>query len=218
MRGFFRVPAAESLPAAVPGRRPGRLDRTVQHQGLRPRHGGRSHRGRLRDFGLGVGIRRKAGAEQFRQEPVLLSVHVRRRPASRTVLHQQPERRRAEVHVLGRGGERTGLGACRDRCQAVRSAAGSGRRHAGWLADHVGGDRLGRAGRDIRRRQAASRRDSQGRIGNDRPVLRHHLYLGNRRHHPDLQISAALVGRRCQGSRQKVRGPVRRQGCRGSVV
>ena len=52
-------------------------------------------------------------------------------------------------------------------------------------------------------------------IGHDRAVLRHHLHLGHRRHHPDLQIPAALVGRRCQGGGEEVRGRVRRQGLEG---
>ena len=33
----------------------------------------------------------------------------------------------------------------------------------------------------------------------DRAVLRHHLYLGHRRHHPDHQVPAEMVGRGRQG-------------------
>ena len=46
--------------------------------------------------------------------------------------------------------------------------------------------------------------ETRGRHGHDRAVLRHHLYLGHRRHHFDLQVPAALVGRRCQGRGQGV--------------
>ncbi len=47
--GLFRVPAEQSLPAAVPHGRTGGLDRPGQHQGLRPRHGrGRDRGGRRR--------------------------------------------------------------------------------------------------------------------------------------------------------------------------
>ena len=98
--------------------------------------------------------------------------------------------------------------------ETVRAADRRRRRHARRLANHVGGDRLGRAGGHVGRRQAAARHEAGGCVGHDRAVLRHHLYLGHRRHHPDLQIPAALVGRRRQGRGEEVRGRVRRQGSR----
>ena len=42
-----------------------------------------------------------------------------------------------------------------------------------------------------------------GRCLDGRPVLRHHLHLGHGRHHPDLQVSAALVGHRRARRRQR---------------
>ena len=44
----------------------------------------------------------------------------------------------------------------------------------------------------------------RGGVGDDRPRLRRHLHLGHGRHHPDLQVPAALVGGRCQEGRQGV--------------
>ena len=38
----------------------------------------------------------------------------------------------------------------------------------------------------------------------DRPRLRDHLYLGNRRDHPGLQVSPEVVGRGCQTGREGV--------------
>ena len=44
----------------------------------------------------------------------------------------------------------------------------------------------------------------------DRALLRPHLHLGHGRHHPDLQVPAALVGHRRQGGGEEVRGGERR--------
>ena len=71
--------------------------------------------------------------------------------------------------------------------QTMSAAIGSAEQ-----ADHLG------------RRQVAGGHEARGRHRHDRAVLRHHLYLGYRRHHPDLQISAALVGCRCQGGGEAV--------------
>ena len=100
MQGFFTFLAQNPISAAVLRRRARRLDRASQHQGVWPRHGCRRHRGGRGPFGLGVDLRREARAEQVRQEPVLLPVHVRRRAARRTVLHQQPEGRWPQVRIL----------------------------------------------------------------------------------------------------------------------
>ena len=97
-----------------------------------------------------------------------------------------------------------GLALCRDPGKTVRVADRRRRRHARGLADHVGGDRFGRTGGDLGCRQAPPRHEAGGRLRHDRAVLRHHLYLGHRRHHPDLQIPAALVGCRRQGCREEV--------------
>ena len=101
MASFFEFLGSKSLHPAVPHRRPRRLDRPADHRGLRPRHGGRRHHRRLRPLGLGLGLRREAGAQQLHQVDVLLPVHVWRRPARRPVLRQQPGRRRPEVHAAG---------------------------------------------------------------------------------------------------------------------
>ena len=164
MQGFFHFPAAESLSAAVLRRRPGGLDRACKHQGLRARHGRRRHHRRRGALGLGFALWREARAEQLHQVPVLLPLHVWRRAARRTVLRQQPGGRRSEVHVPCRGVERARPGAGRARRQAVRAAAGRGRRHARGLADHVGGHRLGRTGDHFRRRHAAGRHEAGGSV------------------------------------------------------
>ena len=53
-------------------------------------------------------------------------------------------------------------------------------------------------------------RDVRGRERHDRALVRPHLHLGHGRHHPDLQVPAALVGRRREGRGEEVRAGVRR--------
>ena len=130
------------------------------------------------------------------------------------VLHQQPEGRRPQILHPGAGVERAWSCACRHWRKALLAADRRRRRHAGGFANHVGCDRLGRAGHHLGRRQAARGHEARGRHRHDRAVLRHHLHLGYRRHHPDLQIPAALVGRRRQGCGEAVRGGIWRQGSR----
>ena len=55
-----------------------------------------------------------------------------------------------------------GLVLCRCWRQALRAAAWRGRRHAGRLANHVGGDRLGRTGDP--RHHASARHQAGGRV------------------------------------------------------
>ena len=56
----------------------------------------------------------------------------------------------------------------------------------------------------------------RGGVGDDRPRLRHHLHLGHRRHHPDLQVPAQVVGGRCQDRPR--RSTRRSSGCRTSTT
>ena len=169
------------------------------------------HHHRLRAFGLGLGLRLQAGTERLHQVDLLLPVHVRGGAACRSVLRQQPGWGRAQVHAAcaDQLGHRPRPG--RARGQAVRASARGGRRHAGGVADHVRGHRLGRRGRQLRGGRAAGRGHQGSGELDDRPVLRHHLHLGHRRHHPDHQVPAEMVGYRRQGGRQAVRGRTRRQ-------
>ena len=91
MQGFFHIPAAESVSAALLRRRPCGMDRARKYQGLRIGHGRRCDRGRRRALRHRVALRRETRAEQFCKKPVLLSLHVRRRSSRRAVLHQQFE-------------------------------------------------------------------------------------------------------------------------------
>ena len=204
------IPSAKPVPAAVLCRRSRRLDRAREHQGLRAWHGGRSHCGRSRAFCYSLALRRKARTQQFRQEPVLLSLHVWRRAARRPVLHQQSEGRWTEVHISRSRLQRTWTSACCGWRQTVRFAGRCCRRHACWLANHVGGDRFSRTGYHVRCRQAAGGHEAGGSNWHDRIVLRYHLYLGYRRHHPDLQVSSTLVGCRCESGSKEIRGRIRR--------
>ena len=78
--------------------------------------------------------------------------------------------------------------------EAVRAAGRRGRRHPGRLADHVGGDRHGRDGGVAGRLQDPGRLHRGADLRHDRAGLWRDLHLGHDRHHPDLQVSAALVG------------------------
>ncbi len=154
---------------------------------------------------LGLDLRRQARARQLRQEALLLPVHVWRRPARRSVLHQQPQGGRPEVHRPRRGLLRSSALLVVAGAKLVRPAGGRRGRHARRLADDVGGDRLGRAGGAPGVFALAAGHDRRAGSGDDRALLRHHLHLGHGRHHPDLQVSAALVGHRCQGRGEEVR-------------
>ena len=113
------------------------------------------------------------------------------------VVHQQPEGRRPQVHDPR--GVLLGARAC-SAWSASRSCsdlpAGRRRRHPRRLDDHVRGDRLGRGSRAPGRVPARRRADVRGRERHDRALLRPDVHLGHGRHHPDLQVPAALVGRR----------------------
>ena len=61
-------------------------------------------------------------------------------------------------------------------------------------------------------------RDPAGCRLDGRAVLWHHLHLGHGRHHPDLQVSAALVGHRCPGGGEAIRSRIRRRQRRGLPV
>ena len=199
MQAFFQFLADESVHPAVLHGRHGGLGRQVLGQGLRARHGCGGGRRRRGACDLGVDLRRQAAARQLRQVALLLPLHVRRRPARRPGVLQQPEEGRHHVHDP-RGGlrvPRPGPGgadvqAC-STCRPVRRAASSPVR------------------RRCRRRSARPRwPSSQGAyklpagttaeqvIGHDRARLRRDLHLGHGRHHPDLQVPAALVGHRRQ--------------------
>ena len=100
----------------------------------------------------------KLELNNFTQAAVLLPVHVRRRAAGRSVLRQQPRWGRPQVQHP----RRRELRARPRRWSCVGAKLfdlpiGRRGRHAGRLADHVGGDRLGRAGGAAGRGQAAGR-------------------------------------------------------------
>ena len=67
-------------------------------------------------------------------------------------------------------------------------------RHPCRLANYVGSHRLRRAG--CLRDPFTGGRYSARCLRHGRVVLWHHLHLGYGRHHPDLQVSAAMVGDR----------------------
>ena len=100
--------------------------------------------------------------------------------------------------------------------QAVGPAGRRGGRHPRRLDDHVGGDRLGRGGGAPGRVQARGRADRRAGERHDRALLRPDLHLGHGRHHPDLQVPAALVGHRCQGG--GARSTRRSTACRTSTT
>ena len=162
MQGFFTVSAAESVSAAVLRRRARGLDRTREHQGLRPRHGRRRHRGR-RGLSVwasfyGVKLELNNFAKSLFYYLFMYGVGLRVGPSFINSLKGDG----LKFTFLARGVERARARACRDRRQAVRAAARRRRRHARGLADHVGGDRLGRAGDHLGCRQAAGRHEAGG--------------------------------------------------------
>ena len=96
-------------------------------------------------------------------------------------------------------------------CKLLDLPAGCGRRRAGRFADDVGGDRHGGNGGRTGRLQDPRRPTAEQITAHDRAGLWRDLHLGHGRHHPDLQVPAALVGHRCAGGRRAVRGRARRQ-------
>ena len=71
--------------------------------GLRPRHGGGGHHHRLRPFGLGLGLRRRSSSSNnFTKSLFYYLFMYGVGLARRTVLRQQPRRRRFQVHLSGR--------------------------------------------------------------------------------------------------------------------
>ena len=71
---------------------------------------------------------------------------------------------------------------------------------------------IGSAEEAVQAGRVQARRGPDLRAGerHDRALLRPDLYLGHRRHHPDLQVPAAVVGHRRQGGGEEVRGGKRR--------
>ena len=162
---------------------------------------------------LGVDLRRQDGARQLRQVALLLPVHVRRRPARRPVVHQQPEEATASSSRSSRWSARSsGCSAPWCFCQAVRICPPA-RPAASSPARMTMSAAIGSAEEAVDARACSSlprAQTSEDGQRHDRALLRPDLHLGHGRHHPDLQVPAALVGHRCQGGREGVRGGARR--------
>ena len=105
----------------------------------------------------------------------------------------------------------TGLALVDHRREAAQAAARRGRWHPGRFADDVRGDRHRRDGGVAGGLPDPGRLHGGADLGNDRARLRRDVHLRHHRHHPDLQVPAALVGCRCQKGGQGIRARPRRR-------
>ena len=170
--------------------------RQVHGQGLRPRHGRRGGGRRRGTRDLGFDLRREAAARQLRQVALLLPVHVWRGPARRPLVLQQPEEGRHHLHhpggdLLG-AGPGAGGGHVRRLFDLPPGAAGGILAGSQTMSAAIGTADMAVAQGAYK---IAGRQHRRIGLGHDRARLRRDLHLGHRRHHPDLQVPAALVGR-----------------------
>ena len=116
------------------------------------------HRGRRGPVGVGLGLRREARAEQFHASLLfyylfMYGVGLRVGPSFINSLKGDG----LKFTFLAFVSCVIGLALVVHLRKVVRAADRRRRRHAGGLADHVGGDRLGRAGDHLGRRSSCRR-------------------------------------------------------------